>query len=146
MLQRFFNPVTPVTAIEMPMPATKAIAARIPMEDFIKFQKEAIQLKMSMNDFLIMKLYNDTKGEKKTIDEDASEKEFLKSYRLLSTCRNIHDRLSTLHNTISGNNSEQQAYGEPDLESIADGVESMMETLLETIEKEKLYPDRFNPK
>lgn len=39
------------------MAATKAIAARIPMEEFIKFQRKAIGLKMSMNEFLIMKLY-----------------------------------------------------------------------------------------
>jgi hypothetical protein len=35
------------------MSNTKAVAARIPLDEFYKLQKEAVELKMSMNDYLI---------------------------------------------------------------------------------------------
>jgi len=39
------------------MPATKPISTRVPMDEYVKIQKEAIRLKMSISDYLIMKLY-----------------------------------------------------------------------------------------
>lgn len=40
------------------MPSTKSVAARIPMEDYVKFQKEAVERKMTMNDYMIMRIYS----------------------------------------------------------------------------------------
>jgi len=112
------------------MSATKAIAARVPMEDFLKFQKEAIELKMSMNDFLIMKLYANA-------DKSSADRKPTKSSRLIGVCESVHHRLSMLHDTISGNNPEQRAYGKPKMEDVAEGVKSIINTLSDVIEIEK---------
>ena len=39
-------------------PATKAVAARLPMENYLELQAEAVKLKMSMNELIIYKLFN----------------------------------------------------------------------------------------
>ena len=39
-------------------PATKAVAARLPMEKYLELQAEAVKLKMSMNELIIYKLFN----------------------------------------------------------------------------------------
>ena len=61
-----------VTVNNLEMAATKAVAARLPMEEYLKFQKEAVEKKMSMNDYMIMRIYE---GEKSKEEIDTAKAE-----------------------------------------------------------------------
>lgn len=59
------------------MPVTKSVAARIPMEEYLKFQQEAANLKMSMNEYMIMRIYKgstDAEVKKAKAEAEAAKK------------------------------------------------------------------------
>lgn len=49
---------------------SKAIATRLPMSEYVKIQKEALSLKMSMSEYLTMKLYNESNLKDSKLLED----------------------------------------------------------------------------
>lgn len=52
---------------------TKSVAARVPMDTYIEIIKTAAELKMTISDYLIMKLFQESKSEQ--LQQDLAEKE-----------------------------------------------------------------------
>lgn len=118
------------------MSSTKAIAARIPMSEFLKFQQEAVRLKMSMNDFIIMKLY----GNQEEKAPNSNEKEFLQAIRLHRTCEETWEKLNELHGTIVTLNPDYEE--DNALSGIVQTLASVSDELKRSITANRVYPKR----
>jgi chromosome segregation ATPase len=83
---------------------SKAIATRIPMQDYIKFLQEAVDMKITINDWLYFKIYS-KEDSKASIAESAKKVKALEEQ--LNHVNGLYKKMSTDHERMKANYEKQ---------------------------------------